>query len=207
MSALIDDGFSPDAIDAARAGDAGKLGGLLESCRDYLLLIAGRGISPELRAKGGASDLVQETLLGAHRDFAAFHGRTREELLAWLQQILKNNLAVFRRRYRGTEKRNVAREVPIGGLSSLGPAARLPDASATPRAYAERREQIDRLITALGRLDDDYRRVIVWHQYDQLTHEEIGQRLGRSPEAARKLWSRALLRLTELLGSGHGASV
>ena len=76
----------------------------LESCRDYLHLIATRGLDADLAAKGGASDLVQETLLGAYRDFGAFHGRSREELLAWLRKILQNNLAVHRRRYRDTRQ-------------------------------------------------------------------------------------------------------
>ena len=45
--------------------------------------------------------------------------------------------------------------------------------------------------------------MVVWYQYDRLTFEEIGLRLDRSAEAARKLWSRALVRLTQELGSAH----
>jgi RNA polymerase sigma-70 factor, ECF subfamily len=39
----------------------------------------------DLQAKGGGSDLVQETLLDAHKDFDRFTGRTEQEFLAWLQ--------------------------------------------------------------------------------------------------------------------------
>ena len=49
---------------------------MLDACRAYLLLIAGREPDTQLRAKAGASDLVQETLLEAFRDFAGFHGDT-----------------------------------------------------------------------------------------------------------------------------------
>ena len=59
------------------------------------------------------------------------------------------------------------------------------------------------LMAALGRIPEDYRRVVVWYQYDRLTFKEIGRRLERSAEAARKLWSRALIRLTEELGPAH----
>ena len=69
-------------------------------------------LDPDLAAKGGGSDLVQDTLLGAYRDFATFHGRSRDELHAWLRKILENNLAVFRRRYRGTRKRQVSARDP-----------------------------------------------------------------------------------------------
>jgi len=192
------------AIDAARGGDRERIGQVLESCRDSLLLAAARGIGPDLGAKGSASDMVQETLFGAYRDFATFHGRTREELIAWLYKILSNNLAVFRRRYRGTEKRTVAREIPIGQTSSHERAANLRDSAATPATVAQRREQTEVILAALGRLRAEHRRVIVWRQYDQLTFEEIGRRLDRSAEAARKVWSRALMALTQELKGANG---
>jgi DNA-directed RNA polymerase specialized sigma24 family protein len=59
-----DDQF-PTTIESARLGDVNALGQLLESCRDYLLGIASRGVGPDLATKAGASDVVQETLLGA----------------------------------------------------------------------------------------------------------------------------------------------
>jgi RNA polymerase sigma-70 factor (ECF subfamily) len=190
-------------LDQARAGDLELLGRALESCRDYLLLIAARGLDADLVAKGGASDLVQDTLLGAYRDFDAFHGCSRAELLAWLRRILQNNLAVHRRRYRGTRKRQVSREISIASLSGPDIHHLIPCDSATPGGVAVRREQIAALMAALRRLPEDYRRVVVWYQYDRLTFEEIGTRLNRSAEAVRKLWSRALIRLTEELGPAH----
>ena len=105
-------------IEAARSGDAEVLGRVLQSCREYLVIVASRGLGTDLTAKGGASDLVQETFLGAYRDFDGFHGHSRGELLAWLRQILMNNVANFTRRYRGTEKREVNREVVLGSDDS-----------------------------------------------------------------------------------------
>ena len=89
-------------IQGARSGDVEALGRMLESCRDYLRIVAERALDPDLAAKGGASDLVQETLLGAYRDIDAFRGRSRAELLAWLRKILRNShVADLRRHYRG----------------------------------------------------------------------------------------------------------
>ena len=64
----------------ARAGSREALGRALDACRGYLLLVAQGELAPDLRAKGGASDLVQETLLEAYRDFALFHGGSEGEL-------------------------------------------------------------------------------------------------------------------------------
>jgi RNA polymerase sigma-70 factor (ECF subfamily) len=163
-------------------------------------MVAAQGLDSDLAAKAGASDLVQDTLLGAYRDFGTFHGRSRDELRAWLRKILENNLAVFRRRYRGTQKRQVSLEVPIDRGSVRSDRGELACDSESPSTIAVRREQASILMAALGRLPIDYRRVIIWYQYDQLTFEVIGRRLGRSGDAARKLWSRALVRLTEELG-------
>src|SRR5262249_35643200 len=101
-------GSVPEAgqlLAAARAGSREALGQALETCRNYLLLIAGRQLDSDLHAKGGASDLVQETFLEAQRDFGRFQGSSEGELQAWLRQILLNNVANFTRRYRGTGKR------------------------------------------------------------------------------------------------------
>src|SRR5215472_9511436 len=107
-------------LEAARAGSREALGQALETCRNYLLLVAGRQLDPDLYAKGGASDLVQETFLEAQRDFARFQGNSEGELLAWLRQILLNNVANFARRYRDTAKRAVGREVAVPGDDSAG---------------------------------------------------------------------------------------
>jgi RNA polymerase sigma-70 factor (ECF subfamily) len=81
----------------------------LERFRSYLLLLARARLDPLVRAKVGASDVVQQTLLEAHRDRDRFRGRTVGEQAAWLRQILARNLAnVVRDRRR--DKRDVARE-------------------------------------------------------------------------------------------------
>ena len=190
-------------IEAARSGDAEMLGRVLQSCREYLVIVASRGLGTDLTAKQGASDIVQETFLGAYRDFAGFHGHSRDELLAWLRTILRNNLAGNRRRYRGTLKRAVAREVSIGAPGGEPFRDGWPAETRTPATLAVRREETEALLEALGRLPEDYRRVVVWHHYDGLTFEAIAPKLGRSPEAARKVWSRALVLLTKELEVCH----
>jgi RNA polymerase sigma-70 factor (ECF subfamily) len=183
---------------AARAGSREALGQALETCRRYLLLVAQRQLGSDLQAKGGASDLVQETFLEAQRDFAQFTGTSEAELLAWLARLLLNNLGNFTRRYRTTSKRAVAREValqvdgssnaPGNGLAAPGP---------TPSGQAMGREQARALYQALERLPDEYRQVLTLRFLQGQSFEEIGRQMDRSPDAARKLWSRALERLRE----------
>jgi RNA polymerase sigma-70 factor (ECF subfamily) len=58
----------------ARAGDKAALGRLLELYRNFLRLLARSLIRLPLVVQLDASDLVQETFLKAHREFAQFAG-------------------------------------------------------------------------------------------------------------------------------------
>ena len=53
----------------------------------------------------------------------------------------------------------------------------------------------------LTQLSPEQRQVIEWRNYERLSFAGIGARLGRSDEAARKLWSRAIEQLQALLES------
>ncbi len=189
---------------AARAGSREALGQVLETFRGYLLLVADRELDPKLRAKGGASDLVQETFLEAQRDFAGFHGDSADELRAWLRRLLLNNVANFSRQYRERAKRDVGREVALEtGDSSRERGAGLAADTPSPSAQAMAHEQGETLARAVGRLPPDYRRVLALRHEEQLTFEEIGQRMQRTANAARMLWLRAVERLQKEMGGPH----
>jgi RNA polymerase sigma-70 factor (ECF subfamily) len=182
---------------AARAGSREALGQALEACRLYLLGVADRELDAQLRAKGGASDLVQETFLEAQRDFARFEGHSEQELLAWLRQILRNNLLNFARRYRGTDKRDADREVALGGDSGTGPSP--PAATPTPSRQLMMDEQNQQLLQAIGRLPPDYARILTLRYLEERSFEEIATLMQRSDNAVRKLFSRAVALLEKEL--------
>lgn len=190
-----------DDIVAARNGSADALGSLLEHCRDYLLLIANATLDEGLRGKVGASDVVQETFLDAHRAFHQFEGSTEQDLLTWLRQILLNNLRDATRR-RQAAKRQPLRDVERGiGRSEAG--VRL-DGGAMPPAdrLAADSEERERLRRAIERLSPDYCQVVTLRSLELRPFDEIGRVMDRSPDAARKLWSRAIQELARVLESG-----
>ncbi len=186
-------------LEAARAGSEEALGKLLETCRAYLLGIANDELDPELKGKLGGSDLVQETFLRAQTDFVQFRGKTHDEWLGWLRTILLNHLANVGRQFRGTGKRNIDLEVPLAGRPDG--ADELADEGETPSALARMRERDDQLRAALSQLTETQQQHIQWRNYEMLSFEEIGSRLGKSADAARKLWVRALEQLEQILDS------
>jgi RNA polymerase sigma-70 factor (ECF subfamily) len=154
-------------IEAARQGSPDALGQVLEYCRPYLLAVANEQLETDLQAKAGASDLVQDTFVEAHRDFAVFRGRSEEELLTWLRQILLHNLANVRRQYRATEKRQVQREVSIDSAPEKELRGGLVDDGSSPSAQARAREQDAALERAMEQLPASYRQVIQWRSLER----------------------------------------
>ena len=186
---------------AARAGSPEALGQVLETFRAYLLLVADRELDPEVRAKGGASDLVQDTFLEAQRDFERFQGTSAEELRAWLRRVLLNNVANFTRQFRQRAKRDVGREVSLeAGGSSHERGVGLAAGTLSPSEEALAQEQAQALARAIERLPPDYRQVLALRHEEQLTFEQIGQKMQRTANAARMLWLRAVERLQKEMG-------
>jgi RNA polymerase sigma-70 factor (ECF subfamily) len=197
-------GSASSALIAAQAGSREALGEALDRCRPYLLHLARNALGPALQAKGGASDLVQDTFLEAHRQFTKFEGDSSSQLRAWLRCLLMHKAAQLGRRFRGTRKRQLSREIPVGiaDSASCHPsqiAARAP----TPSVQVMADEQLLRLSEAMNRLPTDYRDVMALRYQQGLSFEDVGERLGRSPDAARMLWARAVEKLrTELQRDG-----
>ncbi len=207
---------SPDIarlLAADRQGEGPPREQLFADCRGYLQVVARAQVESWMAAKVDASDVVQQALLEAHRDFDRFAGVTEAEWLAWLRRIVTHNAADFVRQYRGTAKRQARRETPLqtaghGGSTHfmLGePIA----AEETPSRQLVRRDRQLLVATALARLPGDYREVIMLRNLERLPFDEVALRLERSRPAAQMLWARALKKLREeleLLAPGESFS-
>jgi RNA polymerase sigma-70 factor (ECF subfamily) len=194
-------------IEQARHGDAACRDRLFELCRSYLGFVARSQVESSLKAKVDASDLVQETMLEAYRDFDRFHGRTEQEWLAWLKRILAHNAADFIRHYRGTAKRQARREVRFraAGDSTMAPGAAEPAAPCqTPSQEFLQLDAELRVSAALADLPPDYQEVIVLRNLQRLQFNEVAERMGRSRPAVQMLWMRAIKKLQEVMGEEGG---
>lgn len=184
-------------LERARAGDLHALGVLLDQYRRYLRLLAQSQVGPALRVRLDPSDLVQETLLEAQRDFRQFGGSSEGELAAWLRRILARNLA-DQVKHHQSQKRDFSREEPLEAMVERAHAA-LAAPISTPSASASRREQAVLLTSAMGKLPPDYREVITLRHLEGQSFEAIAARMGRTSGAVRMLWMRALERLGTMM--------
>jgi RNA polymerase sigma-70 factor (ECF subfamily) len=182
---------------AERIASREALGRLLEEFRPYLLMIARDELPASLERKLAPSDLVQETLVKGYEQAGTFRGQTPEEFARWLRQILLNHLSNTQKAF-GRQMRDLAREQRAGS-ALVHPRAQ------TPSHFVLQRELQHRLELALGKLSTIHREVLLLRHRDDLSFVEIGNRLQRSDEAARKLWVRAVRQLQRELGIDDSA--
>jgi len=180
----------------AQTGSLEALGKLLASCQNYLLHIANRDLGDDIQAKIGASDVVQETFVEAQQCFNHFHGKSEQELRAWLACILRHKLNRVRQYYLQTSKRDVAREVVFDHSDgeSRSPAP-LVAADPSPSGVAVQSEDAARLQRALARLPAEQRQVIMLRDWEERSFEQIALQMNCTYDAARKRWARAILAL------------
>jgi len=190
-------------LTAARQEDPPALGRLLERYRAYLSLLARAQIGRHLRSRVDDSDVVQETFLVAHRDFASFRGTTEAEFVAWLRNILAARLADLVRRHLKARARDVWLQQSLAGelnRSSQALAFALAARGSSPSQEAARRELGVLLADAIQALPADYGEVIVLRHLEGLPFAEVAARMGRTVDSVEKLWVRALARLRRRLG-------
>ncbi|MFO0880938.1 MAG: sigma-70 family RNA polymerase sigma factor [Gemmataceae bacterium] len=195
-----------DLIRRVRQGAPEAREQLFDRYQGYLQVLANAQLGRHLRGKCEPSDVVQMTLLEAHRDFATFQGGGEPELLAWMRRILAHNLFNEARRFTA-QQRDANREVSLDQVragvehSSIVLARGLASSTPSPSQLASHREDELRLSDALAELPEDYQTVLLLRIFEGLPAEEVAQRMDRTAGAVRMLQMRALTALRDLLGN------
>jgi RNA polymerase sigma-70 factor (ECF subfamily) len=173
-------------VERARRGEARARSELLESLRARLVLWCAARMSADLRAKADPEDLAQEIVLAVHRDLDAFEGEGRRRFYAWLFTLAENRVRDLADHFAAAKRQAV-------------PLPRRDDT--TPATAASRRESVVLLRGAIERLPEDHRSVVRLRRLEELEFDEIATALGRSENAVRILYCRALKGLRAEMGA------
>lgn len=174
----------------ARDGSARALNLLFERCADRLLALIRLRMGRALRARMESRDILQATLLKAFQSVERFEGSDARSLMAWLATIAGNEIR-DQAEYHGRLRRDAGRDAP-------GPEG-LDDLVARVRSQISRvilDEELERVERALEELDEPHREVILLRNFEELSFDEVGRRLGKSSDACRMLLARAMTALT-----------
>jgi len=195
----------PDSSETCRllesviAGDAAAFERLFERHRPAIRRAVQRRLGPMVRPRADPSDVVQETQLEALRRLDDFLSRRPMPFGLWLLKTAHERLLKIERRHLEAAKRSARREVPLPDSSSLH-LGQLIARGPTPSVQLERRELAQRVRALLAQLTEPDREIIFLRNFDGLSNKEAACLLELSPEAAKKRYARALLRLETLMG-------
>ncbi len=181
---------SAEILGRAKEGSKEALDRLLEDSGRKLLALIRLRMGPSLRARLESRDVLQATMLTAFRRLPQLKGDTTSSLMAWLARIAENEIR-DQAEFHGRQKRDMAREVPVGDSDSF-----LASATRSASSQIALGEQLERLEQALESLPENYREVILLRRLEELNYAEIAERLQKSPDAARMLFARAMAALT-----------
>ncbi len=183
----------------AKDGDESALGQLCAVYGSRVLWLVRLRMGKELRSKLESMDLVQDVLASALKDLGNFTYKTEGDFVRWLSRIAENRLRDNLDKLHA-DKRDIRKEVRLNShrltLEDSFAAALEPIDATTPSAIISQREEFDKLAKAIDALKPEYREVIVLTKVEGLSYREIGDKLGRSADAARMLFSRAMAALT-----------
>jgi RNA polymerase sigma-70 factor (ECF subfamily) len=186
-------------LDRAAAGDAAAVGELLMHNRPQLIEFVEFHLSPAVRGRLDASDVVQDAQAEIARRLNDYLARRPMPFHLWARKTTYERLLGLHRKHIRRERRAVGRERPLPDRSSLALAQPLLAAGQSPSQEAEAREFSNRVVQVIGQLPDTDREVLLLRHADGLPFAEIGSLLELDPATARKRFGRALIRLQKLL--------
>src|SRR5262245_28540477 len=184
--------------------DADPVGQPLERYRAYLGLLARAQLPAPLRGQLGSSDLVQQTLLKAHRKRDQFRGHSEAEYRAWLRAILARLLADAARRCGPGQPGRVQSLERALNESSRRLERWLAADESSPSQGLMRQERLLELAEALGRLPEDQRTALELRYLQGLSVAETCRRMGRGTPSVANLLCRGLKALRERLDDATG---
>jgi RNA polymerase sigma-70 factor (ECF subfamily) len=188
-------------VTMAKEGDNSALDQLCKVYGERVRRIVRLRMGQELRSKLESMDLVQDVLVCALGGLKDFTYKDEGDFLRWLSTIAENRLRDNIEKLHA-DKRDIRKEVRLDNHSpSTGNSfVRIPSPidSTTPSVIMSRKEELDKLERAIDELKPEYREVIILKRIEGLSYKEIGERLGRSPDAIGMLLSRAMVALSSV---------
>jgi RNA polymerase sigma-70 factor (ECF subfamily) len=191
---LLSDEPTIELVLKARNGDRTAVEALLQRCLPELKRWAHARLPAYARESLDTGDLVQEAALHMLKRVDVFEPQHVGAMQAYLRQSVINRIR--------DEIRRVARR-PVSVELIYEPAADAP----SPLELTMKRESYERYRSALDRLDERDRKLIVARMEGQWSLSQIAEGFGlATPDAARMAVNRALKRLSTAISEGAAAT-
>jgi RNA polymerase sigma-70 factor (ECF subfamily) len=185
----MDPASSTAVLRQALAGSDEALDTLYARYGPRLLSFIRLKMGRDLRTRLESRDIVQATFLKSFEHLDEFEGSNGRSLLGWMMRIAEREIqdrADFHKR----DKRDARREDDVDDHSDIAVRTK----SALSKMILD--ERAERVENAIAALSESYRQVILLRTFEELTFPEIATRIGKSEDASRMLFARAMTALT-----------
>ncbi len=191
-------------LHAAREGEPGAVDKLLGEFRDPLRRVIDLRLDPAIARRVDASDIVQDVLVEANQRLIDYLKKPDMPFHLWLRHLAQDRIIDTHRRHRLAQRRSIDREQPIArpawaDESSVSLVAQFIDTERTPTSEAIQQELQRRLATAIDKLSEDDREIILMRHHEALSNQEVARALEVTEAAASMRYLRALRRLRVVL--------
>ena len=177
----------------AKGGNGEAFGKLVGPLQTRLVPVVYLLLGKRLRQQVDVEDVIQETLLRAHRALARFEFKGDDALFRWLVALAEHVVGDLARRHGAVRRGGLEHEVPLDPSDIQSPGV-------SPSRVMRREERLDRLEDALEKLAPDHREAILLSHVQRLSTNDVAERMGRSRPATAMLILRALRELKSLFG-------
>jgi RNA polymerase sigma-70 factor, ECF subfamily len=202
---------SPSLVQEAAHGNNEAWQRLMRDHWSRLRRMVALRMDPRLQGRLDPSDVVQESYIDAARRLPEYAKNPAMPFFVWLRWLVGQRLMEQHRRHLGAQARDVSREVSLyhGAFpeaSAADLAANVLGELSTPSEAAIRVEKIKRLQEALESLEPIDREILVLRHFEQLSNGEAAEVLSLDKSTASKRYTRALIRIKDVLTSMPGGS-
>jgi RNA polymerase sigma-70 factor (ECF subfamily) len=183
----------------AKGGDESALERLYRVYGERVRWMVRFRMGKTLRSRLESMDLVQDVFVNAFGAIEDFTYKNEGDFVRWLSKITQNALADNWDKLHA-EKRDIRKEHRFSSHNSATDGALREikgnlDAT-TPSVIMSKREDLAKLEKAIDQLKPQYRDIVVLSKIEGLSYKEIGEKLGKSPDAVRMLMPSAMAELT-----------
>lgn len=186
-------------VEKAVDGDQGAITSLYEMYKSQMIGIVHNRLGKTLHGLMESVDLVQSVWREILDDIHDFEYQGEDSFSRWLNTCLINKIHA-KRRYFVAEKRN-PKNLIKGEFQENAP---YPMYDATPSHDAMTRENLDALMRVMHNLPEIQQQVLVLRMRDEKKYSHISKIIGKSEEAAKKIYQRGLNALIQQLSGKWG---
>ena len=201
---MINNPNTVDLLQRIKAGDTKAREELYERYYARILAVVRMRLGAKLRSKLESVDVVQDAFFRSLNALENFQYRSDGAFMHFMAQIVERTIR-DQADYFSAQKRDVGKETPLAEVhpshdTLWGPIADLATQD-TPSIIVSKIESVVRLEQAIDLLSADQREALILVRYEEMSYDEAGKVMDRSPDAVRMLVARSIVQLGKMLSS------